>query len=195
MALALTTADKVRVMRGMSSLSADETALITDLIAEVSDEAEKYMNRATLRKTRSDVFELSVNHRILSLPWMPIVGSVGVQYAPTRDFSAIDSLDTSLYDVLLAEAQIDFRGFTFWYDPGFVQVNCSGGMSETTSLFMAEYPRVAGAVTREVLNRFNRAKNPEGNLQALGTQVAYQKALEPLKDFYAALDHQRRYTL
>lgn len=191
--LELTTAAKVKAMKGISGTSED--ALIADLILEVSQEAEEYLRRYTLSTARQEVYELRVNQRYLSVDGFPIVGSraIAVQYASTRDFSSIETLDSSLYSVLAAEGQIHFHSIETNLNPGFVQVSYTGGMAADTDTFVATYPRIAGAVTREVLNRWNRAKNPEGSLRSVNaTSVGYEKPLAPLEDFYAALDHHRR---
>lgn len=192
MVLELTTAAKVKLMLGgLSGTSQD--ALIADLVAEVSQEAEEYLRRHTLSAQRVEVYELPANKRYLSLNGFPISGnrSVGVQYATTRDFTDVDSLDSSSYQLLIAEGQLDFDAL-YHPDDGFAQVNYVGGMAADTAGFMSAYPRIAGAVAREIVNRLNRAKAPEGSLKLSAASMGYEKPLESLKDFYAALDHHRR---
>lgn len=190
-ALALTTADLVKQMSGVSGTSRD--ALIATLIAEVSAEAEAYMRRWTLCAARTEIYELKVNHRYLSVDGFPITSSVTLQYNGNQDFSTVDTLDTSIYTVDKDAGQIDFHSLAAWFDPGYVRVVYTGGMAMDTAGFVLAYPRISAAATREVVNRLNRASRPEGNVQgAAGMQLVYQKELKPLEDFYAALDHRRR---
>lgn len=195
MGILLTTSALVKTMSGVSGTTRD--ALIDFLIAEVSDEAEKYLRRHTEAKRRTEVYQLKPDREYLSLDGMPVdvKQSIAIHYSTTRDFSGIDPLTSSDYQILADEAQVYFHSFGegSYTIPGFVQVNYFGGMAVDTATFLTAFPRIAGAVTREVVNRLNRAAHPEGNLKTLSaSSVAFEKPLESLQDFYAALDHNRR---
>lgn len=191
--LPLTTLAKVKLHKGLAGPGQDP--LIEDLILEVSDDAQKILRRHTEAKRRTEVYELPVNQRVLSVDGFPISGSVTLYYAPTRDFTGIDVLDTSDYQVIAERGQIEFSGLSFFYNPGYVQIIYTGGMASDTAAFILAEPRIAGACTREVINRLNRAASPEGNVTSTGSQLAYHDAIKPLEDFENALNHKRRISL
>ena len=197
MQLELTTLAMVKLMRAITG--SDQDALLSQLIGEVSEEAERYLRRHTLQTQRTEIYDIAVNQRILTLDGYPISKSsaFSIQYSDSRDFSSVATLESSHYKIISTDGQIEFDGIDTSFDPGYVQITYTGGMAVDTDAFVAAYRRISGACAREVVNRFNRAKAPEGSLKAMGNgnSVGYEKPLESLKDFYTALDHDRRVTL
>lgn len=195
MGLALTTVDRVKGVYPLSTT--DKDAQISDLIAAVSQEAEQYMGRHAQAMARTEVYELRPNRLFLWLRGFPIASVTAVRISDRRRFTGVDPVDPELYDVHPERGQIEFQegAIPDITQTNWVQVDYSGGMAATDAAFVTAFPRISGAVTTEVVNRLNRSKNPEGNLTSLGGDVAYQKPLEPLEDFYKALDHNRRVVL
>lgn len=196
MGLAFTTKADVKATVGYTAT--DQDAFIDQLILDVSREAEDYMGRHALITARTEVYRLRRNQTWLSVKGFPISSVTSVKYAADEDFADVDALDTDLYSVRAELGQIRFRTAaipSLIYDPGFVEVVYTGGLALDSAAMKANEPRLEGAVRTEVVNRFNRRQNPEGNLQVFGAGVGYQSALAPLKDFYVALDHRRRLRL
>lgn len=196
MGVAFTTKERVKARRGLSGTTED--AVIDELIAEVSDFGEQFLNRHTLEVQRTgEVYELPAGNRYLWLRGFPIVSVTSVKYATTRSFGQVDALPTDSYDAIVETGELYFypEAFARWTSPGFVEVSYRGGMAVDTAAFMAAYPSIAGAATAEVINRYNRRFGPEGNLKSLDTGIAFEKPIEALKLFTDALCARRRILL
>jgi hypothetical protein len=175
----------------------DKDAVIDDLIAEVSREAEDFMGREGLLVARTETHKLQPNRTYVSVNAFPITTVASVKYALSEDFSAVTALDAATYSVLkdLGQIRLLVGAIGAQYNPGFVEVQYTGGLAVDAAGLKTAEPRLAGAVCTEVVNRLNRAKNPEGNVVGFGNGVAYQGAMKPLDDFYTALGHRRRLRL
>lgn len=189
----ITTSARVKAQRDLSGSGFD--SFVDKIIAGVSQMAEDYLGRRLLQQSWTEIKQLQSRRRIVSLDAFPITSVTSVRYAPTRDFSTVDPMDSSGYQVLLREGQIDLSGIQTWFERGFVQVIYTGGMATDTAGFIAAYPRIADAADNECVARLNRMRAPDGSPQALNSSVAYQEQLAPLTDFYAALDPHRRLRL
>lgn len=189
----ITTADRVKVQAQIAGTSLD--AFIGTLIDQVSAMAQEYLGRKLEFDSYTEVIPLRARKRYVSLLGFPLDSVQSVKYAPTRDFSAVDAMDTAGYQVLTGEGQIYLSGLTTWFDPGFIQVTYMGGMAEDTTEFVGLFPRIAGAADNEIIARLNRRKTPDGNLTAMGAQIGYTEQLAPLTDFHSALDPHRRLRL
>lgn len=189
----ITTRTLVKAQKDITGTTLD--SVIDSLIAAVSEMAEDYLGRELLKATYTEERPLRARTRYVSLRGFPIDSVSSVKYARTYDFSDIDDLDEGLYQVRKAQGQIYLSGISTWFETGFVQVTYLGGMAEDTDDFVAEHPRMAQAATNEVIARLNRRLAADGNPQAINSSVAYQKELQPLTDFYAALDPHRRLRL
>lgn len=193
MVLALTTIAEVKKFVEGTSTASD--AILTALIGPVSESAEVYLNRHTESKSRVEVYPVDYNAPYIWLRGSPITSVSDITLSLNRTFADIDPLDASTYDVITDTGEIFLRpqAFACIGAKGFMQITYVGGMAADTASFMAAFPRIANAAAMEVVNRFNRAKNPEGNLQfGVSGGVAYQKQLAPLDDFKNALASQRR---
>lgn len=193
MVMDLTTVAAVKALMGGTSNAAD--AQITALIPAVSEFAETYLNRYTQTALRTQVYEVKPTQPYLWLQGFPIVSVTSIKLSSSRDFSTSDALDVTSYDVLTESGQIYFRpaALSKMAGPCFAQLVYTGGMAVDTTAFLAAFPRIANGAASEVINRLNRAKNPEGNVSFGPTGgVAYQKQLQPLDDFKNALASQRR---
>lgn len=188
---------KADVKLQMRWTDTDDDAVLDDLIHQVSKEAENYLGRWLKTEARTEIYTLKPNRTWLSIKGFPITTVTSVKYARDEDFTLVTAIDTSLYSVRQNLGQIRFRpgAISAQYNPGFVEVIYTGGLALDTTAFKANEPRLEGAARTEVINRFNRRKNPEGNVQGFGAGVAYQGAMKPLEDFYTALDHRRRLRL
>lgn len=195
-AVNFTTKEKVKARRGLTG--AENDSVIDELIAEVSDFGETFMNRHTLELQRSsEIYELPAGKRYLWLRGYPLVSVTSVKYSTSRSFSNVTALATDSYDAIAETGEIYFRPAAIgsWHSPGFVEVTYRGGMAVDTAAFIIAYPSISGAATLEVINRFNRRLSPEGNLKALDTGVAFEKPIEALKIFTDALCARRRILL
>lgn len=193
--LDLTTVAAVKVLLG-GETTVDDT-LIQTLITAVSDGAAIYLNRHT--KTEAGRIELYTVEPTKPYVWLrgfPITTVTSIRYSRNRTFTDIDPLDATKYDVINETGEINLRmeALSCMYSEGFLQVTYTGGMAVDTPAFLAAYPRISNAAATEVVNRMNRAKNPDGNIQfGMSGGAAYQKQLEPLEDFKYALGSQRRW--
>jgi hypothetical protein len=189
----ITTKDRVKAKRDITGTSMD--AVIDTLIAAVSEMAESYLGRRLLSTLRTEVLPLTPRRRYVWLLAFPIESVTSVKYAATRDFTDVDAMDPSEFQLLQAQGQLYLSSISTWLNPGFVEVVYEGGMADDTAGFIAAYPRLADAADNEVIARLNRRQSPDGSPSAFGTNVAYQEQLAPLTDFYAALDPRRRLRL
>jgi hypothetical protein len=195
MVFQMTTRAAVKTALGITASTQD--AAIDALLDAVSQEAANYLNRdidASIARTQ--VYIVTAGHPYIWLRGYPIVSVTSVKYSRTRTFSDVIALDPAQpqYDVINASGEIflRFECMTYLYDPAYVEVQYTGGMGIDTASFMAAYPRIANAVSSEIINRLNRAKTPDGDVRTIGGQVAYGKQLAPLDDFYCALGKERR---
>jgi hypothetical protein len=189
----ITSAARVKAQRDITGSSLD--AIVDKIIAGVSQMAEEYLCRRILAGNYTDVWPLRARTRYVRMLAVPVTAVSAVRYARTRDFSAIDPMATSEYQVLLGEGQIYLSGLSTWLEPGFIQVLYTGGMAADTAAFIAAYPRIADAADNECVARLNRRAGPDGSPEAFGTSVAYADELKPLTDFYEALKPHRRIRL
>ncbi len=189
----ITTAARVKAQKGISGSGLD--ALIAILLDAVSEKAEDALARRLFRTTYTEVVPLRARKRYVSLLGFPVTAVTSVKYASRRSFTDVEAMAATEYDVLGPEGQIYLAEIETWLDPGFVEVQYTGGMAVDTAAFIAAYPSLANAADNEIIARLNRAKMPEGNLQAMGSEVGFLKALQPLEDFYNALAPHRRLRL
>ncbi|MDP9136445.1 MAG: hypothetical protein M3N56_16645, partial [Actinomycetota bacterium] len=91
--------------------------------------------------------------------------------------------------------QIELLSTGSWLARGYVQVVYTGGMAANTAAFITAFPRIAGAVENEVINRYNRRKKPDGSVVIAGNTAAYEKQIQHLDDLYEALQPHRRIRL
>jgi hypothetical protein len=188
---------KVDVKATLNWTGTDEDTLIDELIHEVSKEAEEYLGRWLHVELRTEVFTLWPNRTWLSLRGWPITSITSLKYARTEDFSSVDALASDTYSMRSNLGQIRFQvgAIAAQYNPGFVQAIYTGGLGLDTAAIKTNEPALSEAARREVTNRFNRRKNPEGNVQGFGAGVAFQDAIKSLAIFHTALDRRRRVRL
>lgn len=196
MAIDLTTTTQVKALAGLSGSGDD--AVLSTLITQVSQLAEEYLGRHTSSGRRTEIYPVYVGKPYVSLRGFPISAVSSVKFGDTRTFSDIESLDSGDYEVLNGPGQIYFRPGTIapTVSPQcWIEVQYTGGMAADAASFLAAYPGISIAVASEVINRWNRRQNPEGELRSFETGVAYQKPMQMLPETYAALDPHRRLRL
>jgi len=195
-AVNFTTREKVKLRRGLTGVELDP--IIDDLIAEVSDFGEGYLQRHTLSEQRtSEIYILEAGKRYIWLRGFPLTSVTTVKYSASRSFATVDALPIDSYEALAETGELHLlrEAFSYWHAPGFVEISYRGGMAVDTAAFMVAYPAISGGATAEVINRLNRRMSPEGNLRTLDTGLAFEKPVEVLKVFKEALDSRRRILL
>lgn len=189
----VTTLARVNSVGGLTTGVND--ARIAELITAVSQYAQNHMGRYLQQTARSEIVRVIPTTRFVTLRGMPITVVTSVKYSARRYFTETDPLDATVdYDVHGPLGQVELRIPTR-NDPGYVQVDYTGGMATTTDAFVAEYPEIAEAAAKEVVNHLNRSKNPDGNVEAMGANVAYRDEIKPLASFLEVLDSRRRIRL
>lgn len=197
MVLALTTVARVRELARIVDTTAGIDTILTDLISEVSQQAEDFLGRHLSVERRTEVLSVKPNHQHVSLRGMPITSVSSVKYSASLNFTDVEVLDAACYDVRnkLGQIYLRFGAIGTQFNPAWLEVQYSGGMATSTDDFRTNYPRLEMAVRREVVNRFNRREHPEGEIKAFEAGVTHAKELGPLEDFYAALAPRRRLSL
>lgn len=182
-----------RVKAAAAQVGTFNDARIGEVIEGVSEFAESFLSRHLLFARRTEEVEVRRNQPLVWLRGMPIVTVHSIKYATRRRFTDAEALDSEDdYDIHADEGQIELR-IPVSGDPGWILVDYEGGMAASTTEFVAEYGAIAEAATMECVNRLNRSTNPEGDLKSLGSEVAFQKPLEPLAIFLDALGQRRRF--
>lgn len=191
--LDLTTVDRVKAALGRTEADAATDALLADLIKQVSQKAEDYLNRYTSAERRTEVIQYLPNCPFVTLRGYPIVQVTSLKYSQDHAFTEVDVIDPSDYAVKknLGQLLLGPSAVPAW-SSGWLEVQYTGGMAASTDAFKDAFPDIEFAARMEVINRLNRTKNPDGNLKNIGGEVAYEKQLAPLTDFYAALNPRRR---
>jgi len=155
-----TTAARVKERAGISGTTKD--VLIADLILEVSQMFEEVMGRdALIVNGRVEVYRLRRFARNINLKGSPATIITEAKLHTTRDFSTITALDALSYEVDL-EAGIFELKFTQPYRPAYLEVTYDGGMATDTADMILDFPRLAAACDREVVERIRRAEHPTG---------------------------------
>jgi hypothetical protein len=188
MTLPLTTIEAVKAVLALTDTAQDD--VLTSLIVAVSQDAEKYMKRHIQSMRRTEIYTVHPNQSFLSLRGFPITEVHGVRRNSLEDFELEMDLATTYYVVKKPIGQIRFTSTSA--STMYAQVDYTGGMAVDTAAFIAAEARISQAAVTEVIARFNRRKNPEGNLRAFETGVAYEKQMSRMTDFEMALDPRRR---
>lgn len=189
----LTTTTAVKAKLGITG-DAGTDAILDGLINEVSQAAEEFLGRHAEVAARTEVYPIAPLQRFLRLRGGPISSVTSVKYASTPVFTDVDALETDVYHIWNARSQIEFLSLA-WLPRGYAQVVYTGGMAANTAAFITAFPRIAGAVENEVINRYNRRKKPDGSVVVAGNTAAYEKQLQHLDDLYEALQPHRRIRL
>lgn len=190
MALDLTTISRVKERRGISSATHD--SLLSNLIDEVSTYVETYLGRHTLQDARVEVYEVEFLTRMVSVRGAPITVLNSIKISNRRDdFDDVTAMATTSYsaDLTAGYIRLDFEQS---HNPGYVQVDYTGGMATDTDDFVMTYPDIAGAVDAEVINRFNRRENPTGDSQTRGGRFDHESPLDLMPFTRRALYAYRR---
>ncbi len=155
-----TTAARVKTRAGISGTTKD--TLIGDLILEVSQMFEEVMGRdALIVNGRVEVYRMRRFSRIINLKGSPATIITEVKLHVTRDFSTITALDVLSYEVDLEAGTLEIK-FTQPFRPAYIQVTYDGGMADDTAAMILDFPRLAAACDREVIERLRRSEHPTG---------------------------------
>jgi hypothetical protein len=191
----LTTKDRVK--RRASILTQEYDILINEVVAEVSDDCERYMGRYVERTARTETFEIRAHQQVFRVRGYPITDVSEVKVANnTNDWANVSALDASLYNYTSTNGVFRLRSLTE-YDPGFVRVTYTGGMvsggdaEAVTEAFVTAYPAVAGAVDQMIVEILRRAKSPTGAVMFKGSMVQQFKELGLLNDVRRRLNQLR----
>lgn len=195
MVIKLTTRDRVKRRGSIQGAQLDE--FLDELILEVSQDAQEYLARHIWTTARTEVYELQAHNHTLSVKGAPIQTVTSVKYASTRDFSAVSALSAAQYEVDEEGGTIYFR-YDTPFSPGFVQVVYDGGMvtasseEAATDSFVAQYPVLAAAVDKQVIEEHRRKGVQTGTVLHRGSQVQQNRQLGLLDDVRRRLDFHRR---
>ena len=159
MAIDLTTADRVKRRWRTTETTLD--SLIGEIIDEVSQTFERFMQRHTLSAARVEIVELPRFKKVVTFRGAPVSSVTEIKVHNTGDFTSVDALDSTLYTVDLAAGYARLRILTTWR-PAYVEVNYTGGMAADTATFIASYPEISAAADRECIERLRKSRNPTG---------------------------------
>jgi hypothetical protein len=191
----LTTRDRVKRRYSINGAQTDQ--LIDELIQEVSADVTRYLGRHIWTTSRTEVYEIGSHDHYVSLRGAPIESVTSVTYHSSRDFSSATALSASAYDINNDEGTIFIRVSTP-FSPGFVQVVYSGGLvtasseDAATASIVTEYPDIAGAVDKQVIEEHRRRLAQTGTVVVRGSQTQQFVALGLMPDVKRRLDFFRR---
>lgn len=196
MVVLITDIPRVKELNGNYNPSSAPTQfdqVIGRIIESATVLAAKRMKReldSTTRRTR--IYELRPGRKLITLHAYPIQSVSYVKHAYKRaDLATADALATTEYTINNVTGQITLESIR---GPGFLEVNYLGGMAATTEEFVSVYQDIAFNGTLEVVNRLNRAKNPEGNLATpMGNALTFSTEVATLKCFEEVLDQHVRH--
>lgn len=193
MVLAITTLANVKLLS--KSTDTDDDALLTALINQVSDQAEKFMGRHLQVTDRTDEdYEIEPNKARLLLRGSPIERITSILYSTDGDFTDSQPLESTTYYLRKPIGQVIFRNSAFPLSRGgWVRVSYRGGMAADQAAFQAAFPDIEMAARYEVQNRLNRSAKPDGSTKLVeGAGTLYEKQIDQLSDFGRALATRRR---
>lgn len=200
MTIALTTTARVQHLlqqkASSGGLSSDATALIADLIAEVSADIEQELRRETTIATYTEVLDVASRQRKWSLKAFPVTSITSVKSDPERGFGAgIDALDTDLYTMRFGE-ESHLLHIEAGVSPGVrtLQVVYVGGMAADTAGMISSYPDVVGVATQEVVNRFLRRTSMSIGQVNSGADQTFYNGFGLLQDSVRRLYRRKRIT-
>lgn len=184
----ITTKANVKALLGYDGT--DKDANIDAMIAAVSDFAETEMGRLIESKSRTIEKPVEAYVSLFRLDGWPVAGVTLVQWAPDDMFDAdeIETVAASDYILRKPIGKIRWKPASAPYARGgFVRITYTGGMATDQADFQAKYPDIELAAREEVVNRLNRAANPDGSSKLLDSGMVYDKQMSQLADFRRAL--------
>ncbi len=163
MTINLTTPGRVAKMLNVAQLDSAMSALVAQMIPEVSADLEAAMFRLTEATQRTVVLSVKPRQTKFSLPAFPITAVSSIKNDPERVFGAsITNLASTATNFTFSSGEESsvleiYSGLS----PGrnVLQITYTGGMGADTDAIIAAYPDVVNAATAEVVNRIQRSKS------------------------------------
>lgn len=135
----------------------NETGTFDALIASVSQEFERQLDRWLLQTARTVQLDARADQREWSLKGCPVASIASIKFSSTRDFASATAIDSSRYYIGSEEddhlLEIDSPDAT---GRGVLQIVYTGGMAVDTDAFVAAYPALAMQAAMEVANLWMR---------------------------------------
>lgn len=182
----LTTRDRVKRRRGIQTQADDQ--LIDELIAEISDDCERFLGRHVSSESRTEEYEIRAHKHRIRLRGFPVASVTSVKYHLRKgEWGTVTAMDSDLYELDTDTGELYLRTQTP-YNPGYVQVVYTGGMvtgataSALTAAFVAEYPSLAGAVDQQIIEYMRRMNSPTGAVGFKGSYVQQFSEMGLLKE-------------
>lgn len=153
-----TTLTRVKALSG--DTSAQNDALLTTLISQVSREIESLIGYELERKSRVEVRSPEINQRIIMLKHRPVVSVTQVRVAVEG------SWDFATHAALTANSDYKLSGNSLYFTSGLIygkdtlEITYIGGIGATTTDVVANAPSLALAAEIQVNEEFRRRTNP-----------------------------------
>lgn len=198
-AFELTTLAKVKahISSAFGTSTADDDYL-GDIISEVSTQAEQVMGRQVDAIERTEEYDAYPRMRQLELEQYPVSAVSSIKVATDGDFASATALDSDTYRFEASTGLLYFTtqpiavvpGYTAWRA---VQVVYTGGMAADQSAFIAAYPDIASAITRQVAHAHHRRQGlGAGTVDLNRSQMVHTSEYGFLKDTLRVLRSYRR---
>ena len=154
----LTTKERVKILLEIAASDTTHDALLDQIIASLSVDAERVMNRLVKEEERTAQLNVDPGQQRFFLRAFPVKSGAGVEIKndSARKFSSVAAfVDDEYYlDLETGELQVDRR--TVVAGPGTLQVRYTGGMGTNTADFISRFPDVAQAVELQTSVVFKR---------------------------------------
>ncbi len=196
MAIDLSTAARVKAL--LETDTSDHDTLIGQYITLYSNVFEAEMDRWTEETARTEVYRIPLHKRFLPIRGAPITTLTSVKYNSTRDFSSVSALTSNEGFVAdLGNGVIEFTT-TQLLDPGYVEVQYTGGMGTNTADFITNFPAVAEILDAQIGHHFDRRDHPGGQVEVAAgsrsSKTQYEGELDLLAIVQRVLGiYRRRY--
>jgi hypothetical protein len=166
----LTTVTRVKATgQGFSGTTSD--TLLTQIVAQVSAAAEKYMDRGVKYESRTEYFNVEPGQTVFRLHGFPTIATLTVyndtahQTTTYTQFPASTAIDPSQYGIDTARGLLIFDQTPPQPGANVLKVTYTGGMSTaaTPADFITAFPDIASAVDLWAVYVCNQAKLPGVN--------------------------------
>lgn len=163
-----TTLARVKTMLGIPTTVSTYNAALTNVIAAVSSEFEKYLNRPLSQEARTEDYTLTLNGRSIWLLATPVVTVTSIKVDAGWSFS-VSALDSTRYKVNEDTGRVYFLDNLVGglgvsdLDPEAVdalRVVYTGGIASATASLLTVAPDIALAADIQVAEDWRRRDNP-----------------------------------
>lgn len=188
----LTTIERVKLRVDLSYTDETQDALLSRLVAGVSAEVERRLDRHVLSTSRTVQANVRAGQGAVALRGYPITSITSIWNDRERDFGDETVLASSDYFADTTSGIVYFE-VTLVGGPGVLKITYTGGMAASTDAFMAAYPDIAEAVDQRCAQLYQRrAEIGVTNVAGPGGSLSMPSLGWPVDALSAVMRHRFR---